>query len=170
MNTPHKKEDCCQLCHGEYTPKYGEGSYRCLDSLCPCHLPTPPQEKGWIKEFEERFIREDGVLNIGKYDENTIKAFIQEQINEAKLEAAREIGAAAAKAGLPIIRLDSVSDWERARKQIEERVREEMVKRLDNLKVAGEYRCEKHVACSECTATNFALYKKIIRSLINNKL
>lgn len=32
-----KGGNCCPKCHGEYTPKYGENTYRCLNAGCECH-------------------------------------------------------------------------------------------------------------------------------------
>lgn len=44
---------CCNECHGEFTPKYGDGAYRCLKQSCPCHLQTTG-EKVEVLERKDR--------------------------------------------------------------------------------------------------------------------
>ena len=31
------KEECCEKCQGEYTPRYGKKARRCLSGVCLCH-------------------------------------------------------------------------------------------------------------------------------------
>ncbi len=44
------------------------------------------EHKGWQERFDEAFIREDGLLDIGKYDDEAIKEFISSLLAEQEAE------------------------------------------------------------------------------------
>lgn len=95
-------QECCKQCHGEFTPKYGNGSYRCLDSACPCHQ---AQEDGFVadifgvlqrakskpaqgEDWETRFDAEFGYL--GAMSGERLKLHIRKAIEQAREEGFQE--------------------------------------------------------------------------------
>lgn len=49
------------------------------------------EHKGWQEKFDETFTREDGLLDIGKYDDEAIKEFISNLLAEQRKEVLEEV-------------------------------------------------------------------------------
>ena len=79
-------------------------------------------------EMEGRFIKTFMPYKDKKlaYAADKLKAFLKKELDaaykEGQLDAAREIGLATAQAGIDIIKLDSVKDWQRVIKKIQKNV------------------------------------------------
>lgn len=93
-------QECCKQCHGEFTPKYGNGSYRCLDSACPCHQ---AQEDGFVADIFGVLQRakskpaqgadwEEGIayfkwyVDLPREQKDGMKSFIRKAIEQAREE------------------------------------------------------------------------------------
>jgi hypothetical protein len=76
------KEKCCDKCYGEITETIfppGAKYYGCtLKQECSCHTPSTDTME---ERFKKIFVREDGLLGIGKYDKEVVLDFINAEIS-----------------------------------------------------------------------------------------
>jgi hypothetical protein len=66
--------ECCEKCHGEFTPKWGDNAYRCLDGTCKCHSVPPPAGSEWRENI---FYDYDGTAHC-------TRAFIEQLVTQAE--------------------------------------------------------------------------------------
>lgn len=96
MNNPipiqNEERKCCEKCHWINQP-----FVQCSYTDCPCHIKEVailPQPEEWMVEFDKKFfLKEYGIKEIGngyREDFNSVKSFIQKQIDKARQETLEE--------------------------------------------------------------------------------
>lgn len=117
--------ECCPKC--ALTWRENKMRTGCINSSCPCHSPQAPKNN-WKDELSEVFF--DAYQNA---DSDFLKPFIRTLIlheretakEQGALEAAREIGLAAARAGITALKLDDHTSWEEALNRFREAAKAE---------------------------------------------
>lgn len=128
IGEPKPIRECCPECYWE-SPQGEEG---CRQELCPCHAPISDR---WEERFNEKFLREDGLMDKYTWDED------EEETNTTGNELKK------------FIRNLLISQ------------REELVQKAkeESRKLFYQYHCDKHVPCLECSSLAIKEFVTLIK-------